>query len=642
MSLVGGRPVEPQGEGPLPGVSNYFVGGDRSRWKSGVSSFARVRYRGVLPGVDLVYYGSQTHELEYDLELAPGAAPRALVVEFAGARGLRLEESGDALLELEDGSMVRKRRPIAYQLDERGEQRAVASQFRVVDGARLGFTVGAYDVTRPLVIDPTISYSTYLGGSRFDELFAVAADAAGNTYAVGYTTGTLFPTRAPAQAAYGGGSSDAIVCKLKADGSGLVYATYLGGEDADRAYSVAVDASGNAYVAGVTFSDNFPTAAALQPLAGGAQDAFVTKLSAAGALSYSTYLGGSADDLAQGIAVRATGEAFVTGTSFSVNFPIVSAAQSSLQGTSDAFVARLTASGNALTYATYLGGSGNDLGQAIAVDASGSAFVAGQTASPNFPTLSPIQATYGGGVSDAFVTKLAASGNALAYSTFLGGTLPDVATAVAHVGGAAVVAGYTSSFNFPIVGGDQPTMGGNSDAFVSRINASGSALDVSTYLGGSGPDSASSLVIDQNNYVYVGGQTASANFPLDAPLGGQGSRQGSSDGFVTAFASGGSRVWSTYLGGSSTDSVVGVAIGAPTTLHVLGNTLSNNFPIVGVPLFGTAPGPQDGFVARMTTLALTPAPASQPPIAVLLALLLLGCALGAVSLRRYARALPRE
>jgi Beta-propeller repeat len=249
-----------------------------------------------------------------------------------------------------------------------------------------------------------------------------------------------------------------------------------------------------------------------------------------------------------------------------------------------------------------------------------------------------VQATFGGGVSDAFVTELTANGSALSYSTYLGGTLPDVATAVAEVGGAAIVAGYTSSFNFPTAFAEQATLAGNSDAFVSRLSAGGGSLDYSTYLGGSSADSASSLVVDQNNYVYLGGQTASANFPLEAPLAGQTSRRGSSDGFVAALTSGGSRVWSSYLGGGSTDSVVGVALGSPTTLHVLGSTLSTDIPIAGVPLFATAPGPQDGFVARLTTLSPTPAPAGSARSTVLLALLLLGGAWGARTFLRPARA----
>lgn len=639
LRLVGAREVEPLGDQSLPGVSNYFVGSDRARWQEGVESFARVRYRGALPGVDVVYYGSQARELEYDLELAPGTKPELVSMELDGARAVSLSPEGDALVTLPDGSTLRKHRPVAYQVDASGARRVVPSRFRLVERARLGFELGAYDASKPLVIDPTLSYSTYLGGSRFDELYAVGADAAGNTYAVGYTTGTLFPTRDAAQNVYGGGASDAIVCKLKADGSGLIYATYLGGRDTDRAYSVGVDAAGSAYISGLTFSNDFPTAAALQSVAGGGQDAFLTKLSATGALIYSTYLGGGGDDLAQAVAVRPNGEAFVTGATFSANFPVVSAVQPSLKGTSDAFVARFSTSGATLLYSSYLGGTGNELGQGIAVDSAGTAYIAGQTGSSNFPTLLPIQATYGGGSSDAFVTKLAPSGSTLVYSSYLGGTSSDVATGVAQVGGAALVAGYTSSFNFPISGGDQPSLAGSSDAFVSRINTAGGVLDYSVYLGGSGSDAATGIAVDQNNYVHVSGQTSSTNFPVVAPITGQASLQGASDGFIAALSGSGSRIYVSYLGGSATDSVVGVALGGPTLLHALGNTLSSNIPIVGTPLFGTPPGSQDGFIARLATPSLSPAPASGPRDAVLLALLLLGCALGGATLKRT---LPQE
>ena len=480
----------------------------------------------------------------------------------------------------------------------------------------------------------TLSYGTYLGGSKFDTFYAVASDSAGNTYAVGYTTGTLFPTQNAAQPSYGGGASDAVVVKLNAAGTAIVYATYLGGSDSDQAYAIATDAAGNAYVTGVTYSNNFPRAGAQQAtFGGGLQDAFVTKLSPTGAIVYSTYLGGSADDLGQGIAVNAGGEAYVTGTTFSANFPRFLPLQSALGGTNDAFVSKLSAAGGALVYSTYLGGSGGEYGQGITLDNAGGAIVVGQTGSSNFPTVSAAQASFGGSASDAFVSRLNPAGSAFVYSTYLGGTAADVATGVAQVGGAAIVVGYTSSANFPRQGASQASYGGGTDAFLTRVSSAGSSLDFSTYLGGSGSDTASGVLLEAAGYIYVVGQTASSDFPLLSPIAGQESRSGNDDGFLAAFAAAsGTKAYATYLGGNASDAGVGVAVGA-NLLHVLGNTLSTNVPTPGG-FFSSPLGPQDGFVARLPILTLIPAPASSWLSLLLLGSLLLGAGAFASRLKK--------
>jgi hypothetical protein len=637
VGLVGGRSVEPVGDGELAGRSNYFVGKDPNRWRSGVPSFGSVRYPDVLPGVDMVFYAGRARELEYDLIVRPGVDAGLLEVELGGVVSVTLADDGAALLRLPDGSLLRKGRPQAYQVDERGGRTPVAAEFKRISEHRLGFSVANYDRAHTLIIDPVLSYASYLGGSRFDEFFSVAADSAGNTLAVGYTTGTLFPTKSPAQPSYGGGAADAIICKLNAAGNALVFATYLGGNDADRAYGVAVDAAGSAYVTGLTYSTNFPTTSA--PLqgahGGGLQDAFVAKLSAAGSLVYSTYLGGSGDDFAQGIAVRSTGEAYVVGTTFSANFPHAGGVQGALGGTNDAFVARLAGDGNALVYSTYLGGSGSEYGQGVAVDSAGSAYVVGQTGSSNFPTASAAQNTFGGAVSDGFVTRLSAPGSAIVYSTYLGGVSGDVATGVAQLAGSAIVVGYTSSFNFPTANATQASLGGGSDAFLSRVNASGTSFDFSTYLGGSGNDSANGVALDAAGFLYVTGQTASSNFPVDNAISGQGSPSGAGDAFLAGYDTGGRKLYSSYLGGSAADTGVAVAAAAGA-LHVLGNTLSTNFPTQGA-LFAAAPGPQDGFVARLPTLTVVPAPWGSALSLALYAMLLLGGGMFALSVAAQQR-----
>jgi hypothetical protein len=478
----------------------------------------------------------------------------------------------------------------------------------------------------------TLSYGTYLGGSKFDTFYAVAADSSGNTYAVGYTTGTLFPTQNAAQPSYGGGASDAVVVKLNAAGTNIIYATYLGGSDSDQAYGIATDAAGNAYITGVTYSTNFPRAGALQStFGGGLQDAFVTKLSPTGAIVYSTYLGGSGDDLGQGITVNAAGEAYVTGTTFSANFPRLAPLQNALGGTNDAFVSKLSAAGGSLVYSTYLGGSGGEYGQGIAIDNAGGAIVVGQTGSSNFPLAAAAQAAFGGSASDAFVSRLSPAGSAFVYSTYLGGTGADVATGVAQVGGAAIVVGYTSSSNFPRFNASQSTYGGSTDGFLTRVSSAGTSLDFSTYLGGSGSDTANAVLLEAAGYVYVAGQTASSDFPVLSPIAGQESRSGTDDGFLAAFsAASGAKAYATYLGGNATDAAVGVAAGA-NLLHVLGNTFSTNLSTPGG-LFTSPLGPQDGFVARLPILTLVPAPAGSWLSWLLLATLLTGAS--AVALRK--------
>jgi hypothetical protein len=357
-------------------------------------------------------------------------------------------------------------------------------------------------------------YSTYVGGSGEDRGHGIAVDGSGNAYVTGSTTSANFPTQSPVQAALSG-PRDAFVTKLNAAGSALAYSTYLGGSGEDSAAGIAVDGSGSAYVTGSTYSANFPTQSPTQAALAGAQDVFVTKLSAAGsALVYSTYLGGSGDDHGAGVAVDPIGNAYVAGSTTSVNFPTQGPLQAATGGGSDVFVSKLNAAGSALAYSTYLGGSGADTGNGIAVDASGSAYVTGITRSVNFPTLSPFQAAHGGGTSDAFVSKLNAAGSALAYSTYLGGSDGDDGSSIAVDGsGSAYVAGSTYSTNFPT----QSPIWGCGGAFVSKMNASGSALAYSTCgVNGifcKGFHNSKGIAVDASGSAYVAGYCDSGGPP---------------------------------------------------------------------------------------------------------------------------------
>jgi len=560
LRLLGANPKpEVRGLDELPGKSNYFIGNDPSKWRTNIPTYAKVEYRDVYPGINLVHYGNGG-QLEHDFVVSPGADPGVIRFAIEGAEKMEVDAQGDLVLHA-GGSEARLRKPMVYQ-EVHGTRQQIAagysvtphSAFRTPHSAEVAFQVAAYDAARPLVIDPVLVYSTH-----FDVGNAIAVDSSGNAYVCGGDT----------------------VKKINADGSALIYSTVIGGA---LCTGIAVDASGSAYVTGYTFSASFPMASPLQATIGGASDAFIAKLNPAGsALVYSTYLGGSSDDVGYGIAVDSSGNAYVTGSTSSANFPTANALQPTFGGYSDAFVSKLNAAGSALVYSTYLGGSGgSEYGHSIAVDSSGSAYVTGYTDSASFPTASPLQATYGGGYLDAFVAKLNAAGSALVYSTYLGGSGEDRGDSVAvDSSGNVYVAGFTLSTNFPTASPLQATYrGGVTDAFVAKLNAAGSALVYSTYLGGSGEDNSTGIAVDPSGNAYVTGVTTSTNFPTASPL--QATGGGSyTDAFVSKLnAAGSALVYSTYLGGGSGDYGQGIAVDSSGNAYVTGVTASTNFPTV--------------------------------------------------------------
>ncbi|MGC1170498.1 MAG: SBBP repeat-containing protein, partial [Candidatus Acidiferrales bacterium] len=384
MELAGANPAPlVLGAGELSGKANYFLGNDPTEWRTNIPRYAKVKYKSVYPGVDLVYYGNQG-QLEYDFALAPGVHPNEIRLKFDSGGKVRVDEKGDLLLG-SGSEEVRLEKPVAYQ-EVAGERKRVEASYMLESADRIGFRLGQYDRNRPLIIDPVLSYSTYLGGSTGDDGFGVAVDVFGNAYVTGETASTDFPTAHALQPTYGGGSEDAFVAKINPSGSALVYSTYLGGNNYEYGYGIAVDAFGNAYVMGYTQSSNFPTTAGA--FEGNCCGAFVTKINASGsALVYSTFLNGAEDDGIASIAVDAFGNAYVTGGTSSANFPTTAGAfQTTLNGSTNAFVTKFNPRGSALVYSTYLGGSTYEYGYGIAVDASGNAYVTGETASADFPT----------------------------------------------------------------------------------------------------------------------------------------------------------------------------------------------------------------------------------------------------------------
>ncbi len=628
VQLLGANPApHVSGLEELPGKSNYFIGNDPKQWRTNIPTYSRVRYREVYPGVDLVYYGNQ-RQLEHDFIVAPGADPRVITLGFHGADKLELDARGDLVLHIGEGE-VRLLKPSVYQEVE-GAKRPIAGGYQLRAKHQVGFEVTAYDESKALVIDPVLAYSTYLGGSAGDSATSIAVDSSGNAYVTGYTQSTNFPTTPSSLLPNTPGATcpglnvatgtlgipcyHAFVTKLNAAGSTLLYSTYLGGSGNDVGVAIAVDSSGNAYVTGHTDSTNFPTTGgAVQTALGGCcggTDALVAKLGPAGnALVYSTYLGGSGIDYGFGIAVDSSGNAYVTGSTASYDFPTTSGAfQTTLGYGGDAFVTVLNPSGSGFIYSTFLGGNYSDGGFGIAVDSFGNAYVTGYTESVNFPTVNPFQAScslspYGaycnGG--DAFVTKLNATGKALVYSTYLGGSNGGYGYGIAvDSSGNAYVTGATYSTNFPTTAGAFQTRyaGGGADAFVTKLDATGSKLVYSTFLGGTGYEEGHGIAVDSSGEAHVTGFTSSTNFPAASPLqrpyGG-----GPEDAFVTKLnVAGSALVYSTYLGGSADDAGLGIAVDSSGNAYVTGFTSSTDFPTANA--FQAANGGgYDAFVAKI-------------------------------------------
>jgi hypothetical protein len=584
MHLVGAnKAASVVAQDKLPGVSNYFIGNDPAKWLTGVTNYGRVVDQGVYQGIDLAFHGAQG-ELEYDFIVAPGADPRTIRLAFDGAASQTLDTTGALVLHSPGGDVVEKE-PVAYQ-EIGGGRVAMPARFVLRDDGTVGFAVGQYDKTVPLVIDPVMSYSTYLGGSGNESGGAVAVDGAGHAYVVGETVSTDFPTMAPFQPAYGGGFHDAFVSELSADGKSLVYSTYLGGPGDDGANAVAVDAAGSAFITGYTGSANFPIQSAVQPTFGGGNfDAFVVRLApGGGALIYSTFLGGSASDAGFAVALDGLDNAYVAGGTGSADFPTKSAFQPTFRAAGDAFVAVLPPQGGSLIYSTYLGGSGTpgslddvgDSANAIAVSSAGVAYVTGNTSATNFPTLNAFQSTLGG-MTDAFVTAFTPLGTPL-YSTYLGGAGDDYGNGIAvDPKGIAYITGQTASTNFPLRAPVQASLGGTSDAFVTALAPAGKSLVYSTYLGGTELDLGLGIAVDRASRAYVVGGTYSTDFPTKLPI--QAANKGGSDGFVTVLPPSGSPLlFSTYLGGSAFDLATGIALDRTGAAYVAGESNSFDYP----------------------------------------------------------------
>ena len=631
-----------QGEERRAGVSNYFLGRDPNQWHTGVPQFGKVRYRNVYPGIDVVFYGNAS-ELEYDLVVQPGADPAKIRLAFDGADGIAMDAAGDLVVRI-GGAEVRSRRPRIYQKGHDGEQ-LVSGRYTVLGKRSAGFVIDRYDPARALVVDPVLSYATFLGGEGDDVANSMAVDAQGNIYVAGSTNSGSFPTKGAVFPGLNNATNVAFVAKFNPTESGansLVYSTYLGGNFSDEAFGIAVDAAGNAYVTGRTLSTTFPLKGAFQTsfsTATNCQDAggnaitcehsFVTEIAADGkSLVYSSYLGGTNQDEAFAIGVDAAGNAYITGQTFSTDFPTAgSPYQSAQKGSGDVFLSQVSAGGKSLAYSTYFGGSNSESAVGIAVTPAGIAYVVGSTVSTDLPTTSNAYQSTANGTRDGFVAAFNAKqggSSGLTYATYLGGKDGASSAAGVAVDGAGVIylTGATNASTFPVSSGafhsayagslSSGAIAGVGDAFVTKLDPSAQAasqLVYSTFLGGALDDQGLAIAVDSLGHITVAGQTNSLAFPVtsnafqrinDGP-------SPTSQGFITRLdpskSGNACLLYSTYLGGNSNDQLFGVAVDKTGNLVAVAGTVTSFNPPITTSAFqksygGAGSSAGDAYIAQ--------------------------------------------
>lgn len=644
MRFIGASPTAAVGVDRLGQVTNYFVGGQTIRNYTDVPNFAKVAYRSIYPGVDVVFYGNK-QELEYDLVVAPNADPGPISLQLQGANSLALVDDGDLRLSTKAGYLL-LRRPVAYQ-EVDGMRVPVPVDYVIRNKNTVAFRIAAYDLGKPLVIDPILTYSTYLTGSAGAQPKGIAVDASGHAYVVGTTSSTDFPT-ASAYQSRKAGSADVFVTKFNANGTGVLYSTYLGGSKSNNVGSaISIDASGNAYITGTVTAATFPITSGAYQTTGSNASSFVAKLGPLGnTLVYSTYLNGAS---ARAVAVDPAGYVYVAGSASSAFAATTGSFQTVNRGSSNGFIIKLNTDGTAASYSTFLGGSGADAINGIALDASGSAYVAGDAGSTDFPLSGPYQG-YLRGTTDAFVAKINSAGNGVVYSTYLGGANRESGKAVAvDASGSAYVAGVTYSMDFPTVNGFQARHGlsgigtsttGLDNAFIAKLDPSGSALAYSSYLGGAGclspsintclfakGDGANSIAVDSQGNAFIGGYASSVSFPvvdsLNQPKFDNNIYMPFIAKVVSASNGGAYLGYSVVLGRDdlvTSAGTLGVAVDGQGNVYGAGNA----YPSIGYPVtpgaFQSVPGQATatmGFVAKLrsapfrTTLGSARNPACQ-------------------------------
>lgn len=584
--------------------ASEFAGRDRSHWRTHIPTYARIAESSIYPGIDLLYYGTGS-ALEYDFVVAPHGDPSRIRMRIEGASSLVLNRDGDLVMHTSAGDLV-QRRPVVYQTIA-GTRRTVEGAFRIAPNNEVSFKLGRYDRAQPLTIDPQISFGTFLGDYDDDEAYAVAVDNSGNVYVAGYTTSNDY------------GDADVLIASVNASGKSLNYIAQasndfgFGGSGDDIAYGIAVDGYGSAVVVGSTSSSDFPvTDGSFQGTSpGGDYDGFILRMDPAGQnLVYCTYLGGTGDDEIWAVKLDALGNTYVTGDTDSTDFPVTPGAfQSQNAGGVDGFIAKFDNGGNRV-WATYFGGNSDENSYAIAIDAAGNSYVTGFTDSGNFPLKNAARGTYTKG-DDAFVLKLNPAGTQVVYGTYLGSSGDEQGSAIAvDASGAAYIAGYTTSTGFPVTNGAYQTtyQGGDYDTFAAKLSPDGGTLVYSTFIGSHGADEAWGIAVDVAGNAYVVGDTDSDQFPVTGTPA-QSSRKGGLEGTITEVnPQGTGLIYSSYLGGGGDDSVQAIALDAGGNAYLVGYTASSNFPVTSGSSQTTAGGgAADAFVVKYSFPTIAPA-----------------------------------
>ncbi|WP_238882855.1 SBBP repeat-containing protein [Clostridium sp. YIM B02551] len=606
----------------LPAKCNYFIGNDTSRWLTNISTYEKIKYKNIYQGIDIVYYGNQ-QQLEWDFIVQPNCDASQINIDFSGVEKITIDEQGNLIL-LIDSETLKLCKPLVYQ-EVAGKQNKVEADYVISEDQTVSFKLGQYDHSKSLVIDPILIWSTYYGDSGPDVGYAITTDSNNDVYITGYTQSNTFPTPTslyPYKAGW-----DAFVAKIKGDGSGVIFFTYIGGSISkdpgssgphDYGYGIAVDSLKNIWVTGTTWCTDFPIFNPIQGANGGYCDCFISKISASGSsLLYSTYFGGGDYDQSFSIAVDILDSIYITGYTRSFGFPTTPGALKPVKGdiSVDAFILKLSSTGTIIQYCTYLGGTQDDFGRGIGVDKNLNLYIAGDTKG-NFPMFNALQPVYGGGLLDTFVTKLVPAGGAYNYvfSTYLGGAGEDNSRGIAIDNAGNVYAiGYTTG-NFPIKNALQPSFGGGTyDAFIYKITTGGSLLVYSTYLGGTGDDLGYGIAVDANENAYItGSTTSSVGFPTTNAF--QLTYAGNTDAFVAKINYIGILSYSSYLGGANYDIGYGIAVNIDGDVIIVGATYSNGQPPPG-PGFPTKDpfqsinnGNGDIFITKLSEPIIPPTP----------------------------------
>ncbi|TFH09747.1 MAG: hypothetical protein E4H14_03840 [Candidatus Thorarchaeota archaeon] len=584
LSFEGANAVTPYGNGFLSHTSNYFIGNDPDEWYTGIRSFSEVVYPGIYDNIDLIYQVSE-EGLKYEFILWPGGNSDDIRILYDGIESLNVDEDGSLVADTFLGPLIDKGLYI-YQDTQSGREE-VAGTFimGIEDDCGFGFQIDAdYNEGLPLIIDPYLHYSTFVGGSSDDQGRSIALDSSNNVYVTGYTTSSDFPTTSGANDTSYNSGDDVFILKLSSDGSTLLYSTFVGGSSGDNGISIALDNLNNAYITGYTSSSNFPTTPGCNDTSHNLfQDIFILKLSSDGStLLYSTFVGGSDSDYGSSIALDGSDNAYVTGYTTSSDFPITSGANDTgYNSGGDVIILKLSSDGSTLLYSTFVGGSALDFSYSLALDSSNNAYVTGYTTSSNFPTTSGANDTSHNSGDDVFILKLSSDGSTLLYSTFVGGSSTDAGFSITlDSSNNAYVTGYTTSIDFPTTLGAYDTSpNGVQDVFILKLSSDGSTLLYSTFVGGNNYDFSSSIGLDDSDNAYVAGYTRSLNFPTTPGANDTSHDSGSDeDAFILKLSADGSTLlYSTFIAGSNDDRGLSIVLSITDLVYVTGYTASSDF-----------------------------------------------------------------